>query len=284
MRKLFSIIGCLLLGYFAIWITISACSKSDDNNNNNNNNNNPTYSNTPVATSDHDNNAGGVYKGLVMGSAGYVVIFFKNGNNKVYAILNFDDIKDSLICSSLDAYTFPGTDINNAVFTSTSGTGDSVIFSVKSNGTNPMITVKIPGHTTTTTISKETSTSVLKVYKGTGYDTLVKGYYYCGSSTVNTIGSIRSFDITILVQGTTAVVLPGNYKSPCPNVDTVSAVILTLNSSNKIEFIDPGPPTKNATFNVTDTSVSGSIICTLPIDLGGKIDAYNTYVRALRVN
>src|SRR6478672_7954932 len=77
-------------------ILFAGCKKEDPvDNNNNNNNNNGQLSNNPTAKAEHDHDAGGIYKGVVTGSAGYVYIHFKNSSNLVYAILHFDGNHDS---------------------------------------------------------------------------------------------------------------------------------------------------------------------------------------------
>ena len=259
-----------------------SCKKDDDNTPDNNNNNNGSNGSGPIASAEHDADAGGIYKGIVTGSSGYVVIHFKNKDGLVYALLKFDDVSDSLVCPSLNNYTFPGSEINNAIFTSALGTKDSIIFSVKADGSNPSIIVKIPGHETKATIKKETSKSELKVYKGKGYDTLVAGYYQCnGGPKVTTLGSVRPYEITIMVQGDVAVALPSRF-TDCPQNDVPDAVVLQI-KNGIIEFPDPGPPYKNGKFTVTEEEVSGTIVCTKPIDLGGEIDGYNSYIKATRV-
>jgi hypothetical protein len=270
-----------LFSVLTVVILFSSCKKEDDKKNDNNNTTGIT--NNPVAVSENDNNAGGVYKAIVTGSSGYALIYFKNGNGLVYALLNFDGNHDSLICPALNGYTLPGADITNAIFTSALGTQDSIIFSVKGNGTNPSISIRIPGHTTSSSILKETSKQEVKIYSGNGYDTLVKGYYDCGSSKVTTIGSVRMFNITILVQGSTAVILPGNHLAPCPGNSIPNSAVATIDQNNEVDFSENGPPVKSGKIKITDADVTGSIICPPPIDLGGEIDAYNTYIKATRV-
>lgn len=274
----------LLLSFIlSVAVLLSSCKKEEDKKDNNNNNNNGGLTNNPTAVAANDNNAGGVYKAIVTGSSGYALIYFKNGNGLVYALLNFDGNHDSLICPALNGYTLPGADITNAIFTSAMGTQDSIIFSVKGNGTDPSIVVKIPGHETSSSILKETSKQEVKIYSGTAYDTLVKGFYWCGSSQVTTLGSVRQSNITILVQGGTAVILPGNHLPPCPSTNKTNSIVVTIDQNNEITITESGPPAKSGKFKVTDADVSGSIICSTPIDLGGEIDAYNTYVKATRV-
>jgi hypothetical protein len=263
-------------------ILFAGCKKEDPVDNTDDPINNTGLSNNPTAKSEHDHDAGGIYKGIVTGSAGYVYIHFKNSSNLVYAILNFDGGHDSLVCPGLNGYTFPGTTITNAVFTSALGTQDSIIFSVNGDGTNPSMTVKIPGHNTSTSILKESSTQELKVYQGDGQDTLVAGFYYCGTSVVNTLGSIRNFHITILVQGGNAVILPSAFLAPCPNNNPPNAAVVQVGEDNHITF-EMGGQHINFDFTVTDTAVFGTALCPVPIDMGGEIDAYNMHAHAVRV-
>jgi hypothetical protein len=266
---------CVLL-FTAILTT--GCKKSDDSNNNG-----PGLSNHPTAKPEYDNNAGGIYKGIVTGSAGHVFIYFKNSTSLVYAILQFDSIRDSLICPALNGYIPPGPDINNAIFTSAIGTKDTIFFSVKGNGTNPIIKVKIPGHNVQSTALKETSTQELKVYKGDGRDTLVAGQFTCGSTIINTIGTVRKFEITIMVQGGIAILLPGRFSTPCANNDVPSVIAVQVGQNNTIEW-EEGPPKKLYKFTVTDSAVFGTGIHLRPIGPLNSTDAYNTNVQAIRVN
>jgi hypothetical protein len=145
-----------------------------------------------------------------------------------------------------------------------------------------MMKVIIPGHSTSSSILKETSTQLLKVYKGDIFDTLVKGFYYCGSSTVTTLGSVRQSNITIMVQGNTAVILPSRHLPPCTSSNTPNAFVVQVNNG-VIEIDENGPPKKKMKFTITDASVTGTSLCIPPIDLGGEIDAYNASVTATRV-
>lgn len=269
----------LLVSIVIIW---SAC-KKDENKDNNTTTTTPTLTNNPTAKADFDNNAGGIYKGIVTGSAGYVYIYFKNTSALVYAILDFDGTHDSLVCTALNSYTLPGTtDITNAMFLSALGKQDTILFSVKADGSNPSMTVKIPGHSTSSSIRKETSKEELRIYKGDIFDTLVQGYYTCGSTNITTIGSVRQSNMTVMVQGTTATLLPSKHLPPCTSSNTPNAFVVQVNNG-VIELDEVGPPKKKIKFTVTDAAVTGTATCIPPIDMGGEIDAYNSYITATRV-
>lgn len=276
--KVFSLLFVLV----AVVIVFATCKKKDETTTTTPTTTTTTLTNNPTAMAEFDNNAGGIYKGIVTGSSGYVYIYFRNKSNLIYAILNFDGVYDSLVCPALSGYTLPGADITNAMFLSALGKQDTILFSVKGNGTNPSMIVKIPGHDTKSEIRKETSKEELRVYTGNIFDTLVAGYYYCGSSTVTTIGSVRQSHITIMLQGNTAVMLPSRHLPPCESFSMPSAFVLQV-TDGKIEFEEPGPPKKKNKFTITDATATGTSICIPPIDMGGEIDAYNSSITATRV-
>ena len=274
-------------------ICFGACKKSTSNSSGTSGNN--YYGNTPTAVAAYDHTNAGIYKGVVAGSTGYYVIYIKNNDNKVFALLNFDGIHDSLLCPALNSYTPTSTaNITNAIFTSALGTSDSIILNITGNGTTLSVNVIIPGHNTTSTINKETSTSVVKLYQGTVYDTLVAGYFYnpCGSGTKAYPPTLKVSPLNIAVQGNIASIVVGHpyiptgyYNGSCNN--NGSQLVVTSNGSNQLDFIaDPDCSHNHAVINITDTVISGTVICPLPYTPGVTtcFDWYNSYIHAVRVN
>jgi hypothetical protein len=141
----------------------AACSKSDDSS--------PykcaNCTATPEAKPAYDNSAAGVYKGVLVGSTGTIALYLFNDSNVVKALVAFDGQNAVLTNTTLTAWT-PGMAITAAVFTGViNGQQITATFSVGANGTNPVVTVNIPGHTVTVGIYKETSTAVVKNFEGT---------------------------------------------------------------------------------------------------------------------
>lgn len=282
----------------AVTIVISwmnACSKSDNSSGTTPAGTGSLFGNTPTANAQYNNSAAGIYKGVVTGSSGYYAIYIKNSDNRVFALLNFDSIHDSLVCPALNAYV-PGsnTNITNAIFTSATGTLDSIILSVNANGTNAQVQVIIPGHTTAASINKETSSAVVKLYQGNAYDTLVAGYFYnpCGNSTKSYPPTIKVSNLNSAVQGNVCTIvigvpyLPAGYNNGnCLNSGGMN--ILSINANNQLDFnADPGCSNAHAIINVTDSVISGTIICPRPYTPGTTtcFDWYNSYIRVVRVN
>jgi hypothetical protein len=270
--------------FLTLIILDNSCSKSGNNINNS--------SNDPfLAQPQYDHNSGGIYKGVVVGSSGYFIITIKNYHNETFALLRFDSISDSLICPALDSYVpGSGTDIVNAIFTSALGTQDSLILSVRADGTNPSVKIIIPGHSTQSTISKETSSSVVKLYQGVTYDTLVAGSFQCGCGVGgvphNTLGTIRVYPLNCVVQGNYIKLLQGISYLPSGCTSCLPGpIIIQINSSNQLDFNgDPGCSNAHALINVTDTAVFGNTVCPTPITTGTCSDAYNSFIRAVRAN
>jgi hypothetical protein len=159
----------------SILLFLSACTimyacKKDDNNNNNTT---PepykctTCITTPEANAAYDNNSGGVYKGVIVGSTGTIALYLYNVGTEVKALVAFDGQNAVLTSTSLSGWT-PGQAISNALFTGTiNGQTVTATFSVNANGQDPTVTVNIPGHTVNVAIYKETSTTLIRNFEGT---------------------------------------------------------------------------------------------------------------------
>lgn len=122
---------------------------------------------TPEAKAQYDDNSGGVYKGVLVGSTGTIALYLYNTGTEVKALVAFDGQNGTLTCGTLSTWT-PGQAISNALFTGTiNGQNVQAIFSVDANGQNPSVQVTIPGHTVNVAVYKETSTTLIKNFEGT---------------------------------------------------------------------------------------------------------------------
>jgi hypothetical protein len=118
---------------------------------------------TPEAAAIENNKSGGVYKGVLTGSTGYVKIILQGGQKSVTVTMNG-------VTKTLNEISFApvnwssGQTVEKAVF----GKDDwKVEFSVDANGNNPQIQVEIPGHSNImATIVKETSTIQAMSFEG----------------------------------------------------------------------------------------------------------------------
>lgn len=125
-----------------------------------------TCSDLPVANVAYDNNSGGIYKGIVIGSSGTIVLNINNDGSEVTAILTLDG--DVITLTSTVAWVEGQSYV--APFNGTyNGQNISVTFSVDANGENPvMVTSDIPGHPNAVfTIIKELSSLLVEGFEGT---------------------------------------------------------------------------------------------------------------------
>jgi hypothetical protein len=150
-----------ILSVFAALTLFISCSKS----NNDNGGGDSNLSSKPEAKAAYDNSNFGVYKGVFVGSTGYLVIRINNGDNKISALLVIDG----------RSYTFTPEEptlVQNQNTTITFKNGsDYFNFNVAANGSDPKVTtVVISGHDgAQLTLLKETSTSLVKCLEGS-YD------------------------------------------------------------------------------------------------------------------
>lgn len=106
--------------------------------------------------------SGGIYKGVIAGSSGFVAVVLQSGLKEIW--LTLDNEKRTLTTSGLDSWV-SGEPIKNVVFAS----GDwSAAFSVGAAGNVPTITLSLAVHPgAQALILKELSTDVVRVYEGT---------------------------------------------------------------------------------------------------------------------
>jgi hypothetical protein len=157
MTKKFLLAG--LLAVAALATTIVSCSKNDSE---------PEETIAPLvtapeATAAEDNKSGGVYKGVLLGSTGFLKIILQGGKKSV--VITMDGVIKTLDLVSFSPTNWvSGQAITNAVFAKD---GWKVTFSIAADGKNPTVVVEITGHNKiTVTVSKEASGSQVKSFEG----------------------------------------------------------------------------------------------------------------------
>jgi hypothetical protein len=148
-----------ILSVFAALTLFISCSKS----NNNNGGGNSNLSSKPEAKAAYDKSNFGMYKGVFVGSTGYIIVDINNSSS-ISATLVIDGEKR--IFTPRSSTLTEGTSINSLTFVNGS---DSFVFSVDADGANPRVSsINIAGHNgATILIVKETSTSLVKCMEGT---------------------------------------------------------------------------------------------------------------------
>lgn len=143
---------------------IVSCKKKDNETTGGQQQGNTTLATAPDAIAEENDKSGGVYKGVLVGSTGYIKITLQNGVQSVEVTMNG-------VTKTLDMVSFApqnwvsGQAVTQAVFEKDNW---QVSFSVDADGSNPNVSVVIPGHTNiVATISKETSVTQVKSFEGT---------------------------------------------------------------------------------------------------------------------
>ncbi len=141
----------------ALLLALFTLSCSDDDNSSSNN-----LSNTPMANATYDSNNYGIYKGVFVGSTGYVLININN-DGTISAKLTIDNSTYNF--TTVESVTI-GQAISGLTFTNGSMSFD---FNVSSNGSDPYISnINISGHPDATIeITKELSEHLVRCYNGT---------------------------------------------------------------------------------------------------------------------
>lgn len=125
-----------------------------------------TCTTTPAALAVNNAISKGIYKGVLIGSTGTIMLDIANNGTSITAVMVIDGITVNLT----SAVTWVAGIAYVAPFTGTyNGNPVSITFSVDVNGGNPTVTTSdIPGHPNTTfTIIKETSTGLVECFEGT---------------------------------------------------------------------------------------------------------------------
>lgn len=123
----------------------------------------PTLVTAPEARVEEDSRSGGVYKGVFVGSTGYVKIVMQDGIKSV--VVTMDGVTKNLDLITLSPSNWTsGQELTQAVFAKDNWT---VRFSVKGEGGDPDVKVEIPNHEKIiVTIVKEKSSAQVKVFEG----------------------------------------------------------------------------------------------------------------------
>lgn len=167
---------------------------------------------TPDAKAANDNISKGIYKGVIVGSSGTIKFDIMNNDSTIKAYMVIDGESVTLTASVAwkagEAFVSPfqGTLKGEAV---------SITFSVGSDGESPTVTtMSIPGHPNASlTISKETSTNLIKCFEGTyknttsgetgNFDLFLSASLKKWSAQVKADGGSKPFNVPGTFDGTT---------------------------------------------------------------------------------
>lgn len=208
----------VLSSLMLILLLISACKKDEPDQQQSTPYKCASCAQTSEAKPTFDNNSGGVYKGVLVGSSGTIALYLYNTDSVIQALVAFDGTKATLQCSSLKNWK-PGDAISNALFTGTiNGKTINALFSVDAHGQNPTVDVQIPGHDVTVAVYKETSSLVIRNFEGTytGDDNGIFNMVFSGNdfSIVTDGGDV--FESTLvnneLDYNTNGIIVKGQFK------------------------------------------------------------------------
>jgi hypothetical protein len=165
MKKL--LLSATLLSVIVIFVTAMGCKKKDkDDTTTTTSYSCASCTTTPEAAAANDNTSKGIYKGIIVGSSGTIKFDIGNTDSTLRAYMTIDGVSVTLTATvkwaSGTSYVSPFTGTMN-------GSAVSITFSVDQTGANPTVTaIDIPGHPgATLSISKETSTNLIKCFEGT---------------------------------------------------------------------------------------------------------------------
>jgi uncharacterized protein with FMN-binding domain len=166
------VFGALVSAAFII-----GCKKKDSSS--------PSYScstciTAPEAKAANDTVSKGVYKGVIIGSSGTIKFDIMNSDSTIKAYMVVDGTSVTLTASvRWSAGVSYVSDFKGTM----NGQDVTISFKVDANGGNPTVTsMNIPGHPNATlTLSKETSTNLIKCFEGSYKD--------------NTTGETGTFDL-----------------------------------------------------------------------------------------
>lgn len=125
-----------------------------------------TCKTAPDAKAANDASAGGIYKGVVIGSSGTIIFDIANNGTAITALMVIDGVTVNLT----SAISLVAGQPYNADFTGTlNGSAVTIHFAVGLSGATPTVTSSsIPGHPNASiNIIKETSTGLIECFEGT---------------------------------------------------------------------------------------------------------------------
>lgn len=232
-----------ILFCLAFSISLFACQKADTGTSTTNN----ALSSAPETKPQYDNTSFGVYKGVIVGSSGYIIFRINNGDNIVKGYLTIDNQKDTL---STTATLVPGQALSNILFT---GRISSMKVSANANGTNASLSnVQINGHNNVTgVIVHENSTKQVLCYEGTFTGTA------SGIINATRVGS-NNYDTTYLlakVQSVNDTALYGGFNQVIHDTTRVNLYFGGPTPAFKIVGIFRTDSLNKSTFSGTWTSI-----------------------------
>jgi hypothetical protein len=144
-----------------------------------------TIENTPSAKSSDNRKSSGVYKGTLLGSSGTFKLIIDSEN--IYGLLEVDFETYILKTNDISSSDL-GKQISNALFTDAANKVN-VYFSVEADGSHPMVSITIEGHSDVqAVVLKETSNQLVKVYEG----------YYAFNDTISKVHTIADMNMILL--------------------------------------------------------------------------------------
>lgn len=153
-----------LLTTLILSLCILACKKKDNTPDDKQPGTDHGFVTAPEAVAAEDNKSGGVYKGVLVGSTGYVKIIMQSGTRSV--TVTMDGVTKNLdMVSFIPENWSSGQAITDALFSKDDW---KIQFSVDADGNNPKVVAVIPGHDNIfVTITKEMSVTQVKTFEGT---------------------------------------------------------------------------------------------------------------------
>jgi|GEM_PF-2634961 len=246
----------LKLSFALLLITsvfVTSCKKGDENGNNSRITDEelPGLLINAGSINEDDTKSGGIYKAVLVGSSGSVKLALVGGLRGAY--VTFENQTKALRTTDLDSWT-SGQAVNNASFKS----GDwTLLFSVNADGSNPRLTVTIPGHNVTVIILKEKVNTPVVTYEGTFSSNGGGGVFnFVTQGTTGIKGLLKTTDNIIIPF--TGTVTNNNISVTANNTNSVinAAGAFTNNGANANgTFTD-----KNANFEVQGTWVAKKIL------------------------
>jgi len=172
MKKL--LLSATLLSVIVIFLAAMGCKKKDKDENTTTTTTSSyactACTTTPDAKAANDNSSKGIYKGVIIGSSGTIKFDIGNTDSTIKAYMVVDSVSVTLTANVKWA---SGVSYVSSFTGTMNGQPVSITFSVDATGGSPTVTaMNIPGHPNATlSISKETSTNLVKCFEGTAKNT-----------------------------------------------------------------------------------------------------------------
>lgn len=230
---------------FILLIAVSfllSCSKSKSDSNQSGG-----FTTKPEAKAQFDRSGFGLYKGVFVGSTGYIIVDINNSNN-VTATLVIDGRRVT--------YTNRNNNITQGAPISIlfENGSDSFVFTANADGSNPLVSsVNIAGHTgANIVVLKETSSSLVRCMEGT-YSGFNKGIWNAVVQGRNCKGLARNTDNGYTTTGTGTLDNNNNLTGMTDDNATSFSGVLNSDNGNGTWRNNLTGPLVNGTWKVTRT-------------------------------